>query len=111
MLPSTAQVLSFFNLLVGLLLVASLLLFLGGFAMYLIRLGTWPTYRDTAITLMEWGVSILFTLIVLLIVQQFLLRNLFVAVSLASTIIIIVVAWVIVQDIATAKPPEEKPRG
>ena len=52
MFPNTAQVLGFFNLLVGLMLVASLLMFLGGFVQYLVRLGTWPTYRTESVKLM-----------------------------------------------------------
>jgi hypothetical protein len=110
MIPSTAQVLGFFNLLVGFMLVASLLFFIGGFIMYLIRLGTWPTYRDTAIELMEWGVSILFTVIVLLTIQQFLLSHLLVAVSVVSMVIIVGVVWIIAKDVVTAEPakkPEE----
>ncbi len=106
MVPSTAQVLGVFNLLVGLMLVASILFFVGGFIMYLVRLGTWPTYRDEAIDVMAWGVSILFTLIVLLAIQQFLARHIFVAVSGAALIIVLGIAYVIVRDVSTSpKPP------
>ncbi len=107
-LPTTAQVLSFFNLFIGLMLVASFLLFVGGFIQYLVRLGTWPTYRDEAIEMMQWGVSVLFTLIVLLAIQQFLLRHLMVAVSGVALIFVVFVVWVIAKDLMTPKPkPEE----
>lgn len=110
MIPDTAQVLGFFNLLVGLMLVASLLLFGGGFVMYLVRLGTWPTYRDDALRLMEAGVAVLFTLIVLLAIQQFLATHIMVAVSGAGLVIVVLVIWVIVRDIAT-QTPEGPPAG
>lgn len=104
MIPSTAQVLGFFNLVVGLMLISSLGLFVGGFIMYLIRLGTWPTYRDDALRIMEFGVSVLFTLIMLLAIQQFLATHIMVAVSAAGLIIIVLFAWVIVRDLATQAP-------
>ena len=39
--------------------------------LWYVRLGTWPTYRDEAIAFMQWGVAILFVLVVLLGVAQF----------------------------------------
>ena len=112
MMPTTLQVLSFFNLIVGLMLVASLLFFVGGFIQYLIRLGTWPTYRTESIHLMEWGVTILFALVVLLAIQQFLVRNLVVAVSIVGMILILVLIWLIVAAIWSEKPaaPEREER-
>ncbi len=111
MIPNTAQVLGLFNLVVGLMLVASILLFVGGFVMYLIRLGTWPTYRDDAIVIMGWGVTVLFMLVVLLAIQQFLSRNILVAVSAAAFIIVLLVIYVVGKDILTQKPKKEDDRG
>lgn len=110
MLPSTAQVLGYFNLLVGLMLVASLVLFLGGFVIYLVRLGTWPTYRDEAVKLMLYGVAVLFTLIALLAIQQFLSAHLLVAVSFVALVVIVAIVWLIVKDITTTEPPKKEER-
>lgn len=110
MLPNTSEVLAFFNLLVGLMLVVSVLLFVGGFIMYLIRLGTWPTYRDEALKLMEYGVAVLFTLIILLIVQQFLMSHLLVAVTLVAFVIVIAVVLGVASEFKSAPPPRpERP--
>lgn len=105
MIPSTPQVLGFFNLVAGLMLTASVLLFIGGFAVYLVRLGTWPTYRDEAVKAMEWGVAVLFVLVVLLAVQQFLSTHLLAAVTLAALAVIGIVVWVLIKDATEAPPP------
>ena len=39
--------------------------------LWYVRLGTFPTHRDNAIDLMKWGVAILFVLVVLLWIAQF----------------------------------------
>jgi hypothetical protein len=113
-IPTTTQVLSFFNLLVGLMLVVSLILFIGGFVLYLVRLGTWPTYRDEAVELMMWGVTVLFTIVLLLALQQFLLSHLALAVSIVGMIIIVLVAWLIIRDLSGGseekKVEERRPR-
>lgn len=113
MLPSTPQVLGFFNLLVGVMLVTSITLFLGGFIMYLIRLGTWPTYRTQALRLMSWGVSVLFTLIIILAVQQFLARHVLATVSIVAAVIVLVVLWIVIQGVSSggaSGPPREERR-
>ena len=98
MIPTTTQVLAFFNLFTGIMLSLSLGLFIGGFIVYLVRLGTWPTYREEAVEVMKWGVSILFTLVLILAVQQFLLRHLMVAVTIGALLIISAVIWVLLAD-------------
>jgi len=108
MIPSTTQLLTFFNLLAGTMLTISLGLFIGGFILYIVRLGTWPTYREEAIEVMKWGVSILFTLILLLAVQQFLLTHLTVAVTIGAILIVGVVAWVLMSGLSE---PAKKPEG
>jgi len=107
MIPTTTQVLAFFNLFAGIMLTASIGLFIGGFIIYLVRLGTWPTYRESAVQLMMWGVSILFTLVLVLAVQQFLLDHLMVAVVIGALIIIALVIWAL----ASSAKPEEKRNG
>lgn len=65
-----ATVLGSFNILVGLMLVAACLLMGAGAVMWVTRLGTYNTYRDEAIGIMQWAVEILFVLIVLSIVVK-----------------------------------------
>ena len=108
MIPSTTQLLTFFNLLAGTMLTISLVLFIGGFILYIVRLGTWPTYREEAIEIMKWGVSVLFTLILLLAVQQFLLRHLTVAVTIGAILIMGVVTWALMSGLSE---PAKKPEG
>lgn len=108
--PSTTQVLAFFNLFAGIMLTLSILLFVGGFIMYLVRLGTWPTYREQAVEIMKYGVATLFVLIVVLGVQQFLMRHLLVAVSIGALILIYLVIWAFATA-AQAPPPPPRPQG
>ncbi|RJQ34689.1 hypothetical protein C4568_02045 [Candidatus Parcubacteria bacterium] len=109
MIPTTTQLLTFFNLFVGVMLVTSILLFCGGFLMYLTRLGTWPTYREEAVEIMKWGVSVLFTLVIILAIQQFLLSNLTVAVTVLVLIFVALVFWAYMT--ATAAPPKKEEGG
>lgn len=113
LLPSaaSAQVLSqvsgLFNIMVGLMLVFSFLFFFGGLGMWFVRLGTWPTYRDDAIRLMQWGVVILFVLAVLLAIVQFVQKHVALASFLAGLVVFVIVAWVFV-TVSTAKGDDEK---
>jgi hypothetical protein len=59
-----------FNVFIGLMLVASVLLMGGGFVIWIARLGVWPSYRDDAIHAMQWGVATLFTLVLILAVVR-----------------------------------------
>ena len=106
--PTITEILLFFNLFAGLMLTASLILFLGGFAMYLVRLGTYPTYREDALVYMQWGVSVLFALIVLLGVQQFLLSHMIVAMTIGTLLLIALVIWAFTDE---PKKEEKKPNG
>src|SRR3989344_9367876 len=104
---STPYILAFFNLFTGLMLTLSLVFFIGGFIIYLVRLGTWPTYREDAVELMKWGVSILFTLILILGVQQFLLSHLLVAGVIVAAFIIGLIVWAFWPE----PPPKPRPEG
>lgn len=68
------QVTELFNVFVGLMLTVGLLIYFAGLGLYFSRLGTWPNHRDKAIKIMEWGVAVLFVLIVILIVAQYFQR-------------------------------------
>jgi len=106
---STPYILAFFNLFAGLMLTLSLVFFIGGFIIYLVRLGTWPTYREEAVELMKWGVAILFTLVVILGIQQFLLAHLAVAVTIGALIIIGLVVWALIPEPEKKKEPGRGP--
>ena len=98
MLPTTlTQVVGLFNVFVGLMLTVSMLLMGAGILMWGVRLGTWPTYRTEAIDLMEWAVGILFTLILLLLVSQFVQQHTAAAVSVLGIVVLGVVAWLAVK--------------
>jgi len=107
---ASAQVLSqiagLFNILVGLMLVAAFLLFFGGVAMWASRLGTYPTYREDAIKLMQWGVTVLFVLAVGLAITQFVQNHAGLATFLFGIGISIILGWFIL-TVATAKPKED----
>ena len=56
--------LGFFNICAGVMVVASIVAFGGGFIQYLVRLGT--EERKEGLEAMAWGATILFVLVVLL---------------------------------------------
>ena|SRR3989344_1489442 len=87
------QVVQLFNIFVGLMLTAALLMFFGGLWVYFARLGTWPSHRDTAIKIMEWGVGILFVLIVILAIVQFFEKYPTIASMIAGGIVLLGVLY------------------
>lgn len=108
---ASAQVLSeiagLFNIMVGLMLVFSFLFFFGGFGMWFTRLGTWPTYRDEAIKLMQWGVVVLFVLAVLLFAVQFVQKHAAIAAFIVGVVIVAGFTWLFVQ-VSQEKSGEEE---
>lgn len=113
LLPSVAsaqvisQVSGLFNIMVGLMLVFAFLFFFGGLGMWFVRLGTWPTYRDEAIRLMQWGVVILFVLAALLAIVQFVQKHVAAATFLVGIVIVIGVAWMVV-TVSQAKGEDDE---
>lgn len=107
---ASAQALSdvagLFNIMVGLMIVIAFLCFFGGAGMWFLRLGTYPTYRDEAINLMQWAVAILFTLAILLAVVRFVQTNAALASFLVGVVIVIAVAFLIVK-LSQAKGADE----
>lgn len=91
-----SQLAGLFYIIVGLALVAALLLMSAGLIMWIIRLGTSPTYRDEAITYMEWGVATLFTLIVVLGIVEFIQTHTSTTLYILSVCIILLVIWMVV---------------
>src|SRR3989338_6390335 len=72
-----------------------------------VRLGTWPSYRTEAITIMEWSVVILFVLVVLLGIVQFFQEHRRAAAYIVSTIVLVLLIGAIVV-IATKGKKEVK---
>src|SRR3990167_6382361 len=66
-----AGVTGFFNIFVGLMLTVARVTYGIGAVIWIVRLGTWPSYRTEAIKILEWSVVILFVLVVLLLIVQF----------------------------------------
>lgn len=67
-----SQFVGIFNIFVGILLVAAMLLFFGGFVVYLTRLGT--ERRADGLAYMKDGLTVLFVLIILLGIVQLIQR-------------------------------------
>jgi len=101
------QAVSIFNLFVGLFLVATLIVFGSGAFVYFTRLGTWPSHRDTAIKVLEWGLAMLFVLVVLLGIVQFFQRYPRQSLFVVAVVIILAIAIFIVRTAAGKKKEEE----
>ncbi len=88
-----STVIGIFNLLVGLMLTASILLMVGGLILWSVRLGIMPSYRDEAIKLMQWAVAILFVLVFLLYIAQFVQTHRALTMMLIGTAIVAIIAY------------------
>ena len=95
-----------FNILVGLMLVAAFLLYFGAFVGWFVRRGTWHSYRDEMIHIMEWAVVIMFVLVVLLGIVHFVQLYKAAAAFVFGIILFLVAVWVIM-TVATAKPKKD----
>jgi len=99
LLPFTAsalalnQVLGFFNIVVGLLLTASVVSFGGGLILYWTRYGTWP--REEAFPFMSFGVTILFVISVLLAIIHVVVQNTATAMYVIAVVIFFCLAGII----------------
>jgi hypothetical protein len=84
------QVFGLLNIFVGLFLVASFLLFGGGFIVWLARLGT--IHREEGVKFMEWGVVVLFVLVVLLGLVRLIERYTTVVAYVVGIIVLVIIA-------------------
>jgi hypothetical protein len=102
------QFLGLLNVFVGLFIVASVLLFGSGLWVWAVRLGT--IHRDVGVKLMEWGVVVLFVLIVLLGVARLIERHTVVVAYAAGIIVLIVIALFVLSALqkSAEKKKEEK---
>lgn len=106
------QVIGFFHLAVGLLLTATLIVFLSGVWLWVARFNTWPSHRDTAIRVMEWGVVMIFVLILMLGIVNYIQKYPSVTLPIIAFIIVVAVAILIVRNLAHKKKeaPPARPR-
>lgn len=107
------QVFGVFHLFVGLFVTATFFVFVTGVFVYFSRLGTWPTHRDTAIEVMEWGIVMMFVLLVILGLVKFFQHHSAVALLLLGFIVIVAVAFFLIRAAAGGgekKKPVAPPR-
>lgn len=105
---SVSEVVGLFNIVVGFMFSAAFVTFLGGFVSYLVHFGNQE--RAVGVKTMEWGVSILFVLVILLGGAQFFQGHQGVTNVIAALVVMIGVAWVLftVMTEKTEPPKEEK---
>jgi hypothetical protein len=96
-----------FNIFAGLMLVAAVLLMGTGAVLWIVRLGTYPTYRDEAIELMKWAVTVLFVLIVLLVVARIVQHYPMQTAFGIGVVFFTIVAWYVVNELTTAETSKE----
>lgn len=87
------QVVGFFHLFVGLFVVAIFFTFVVGAWGYFARLGTWPTYRDTSIEILEWAITMLFVLLVILGLVQFFQSHSSTALLILAVVLVVAIAF------------------
>ena len=100
-----SQVLGMFNVVVGLMLVSSILLFGMGFGTWMVRLGRKD--RDEGIDNMGKGLTVLFVLIVLLTIVQFFQKHTDAALYVIAFVFFIIIAAIVITIIRTPAKEEE----
>ena len=101
-------VIALFNIVVGLMLVMSILMMGGGLMMWYVRLGTSPTYRDEAIEIMQWGVAVLFVLVVLLGVAQFVQTHMAISMLAIGAVVAAAIAYFVATQLMAGGGEEEE---
>ena len=101
-----SQAAGFFNVVAGFMLVAAVLLFVGGFIGWVTRLGL--TGRDEGIYYMVYGVYVLTALIVVLAIIHFVQFHTQVVLTLLAVAVIILIGWFAIQIAKSAGTEEEK---
>ena len=100
------QAVGLFNVFVGLMVTGALLTYGIGFVIWFVRLGTWPTYRTEGIKIMEWSVVILFVLVLLLGIVQYVQKHPRAAGYLVAIVLGAIVVWIVVY--LASRPAEKK---
>lgn len=101
-------VIAIFNILVGLMLVMSILMLMGGLGTWYVRLGTSPTYRDEAIKMMQWGVATLFVLVVLLGVAQYVQTHIAISMMALGAVVAAIVVYFVGTNLVNSGGEEEE---
>ena len=97
-----------FNIFVGLMLVAAVLLFFGGLIGWYLRRGPNPSNRDEMIRILQWSVAILFVLVVMLGAIRFVQTYQAAAVFMLGIAIFIGAAWLVMTVVASAPKKEDE---
>lgn len=108
-MTSISEIIGLFNIVVGFMFVGAFTSFAGGIISYFVDFGN--AERIGGIKLMEWGVAILFVLVVLLGAAQFFQSHTGATNVIAVIIVLILVAWVVLDLITTPSPPPKKEGG
>ena len=93
-----SQAFGFFNVVVGLMIVAAFLLFFGGLTGHLTRLGL--ESRIEGLNVMYYGVTVLFVLVVLLGIVHFLQFNPTAIFTIIALLIIALIAWIAINALS-----------
>lgn len=91
------DVFGLFNIFVGLMVTAAILTFVTGFVVWVVRLGI--IGRQEGIRIMEWGVVILFVLVVLLAFVQYFTSHSQAVALLIAAVAAIFIGWIVIQVI------------
>ena len=94
-----------FDLVAGLLLVAAILTFGGGLATYFGRLGL--AVREESILTLEWGVRLLFVLVLMLGLVQYVQNHTAVVLELLAILILIGLGYLALTIVQTPHTPPE----
>jgi hypothetical protein len=94
---------AFFNVIIGICLVATLLVFITGFILWATRFNTWPSYRDESIQVMEWGIAMLFMLIVLVALVRFVEEKSSLALTILSFLLLAGLAFLVFKVVSASK--------
>lgn len=98
--------LGLFNIFVGVMIVMAIILFFGGVITWAVRLGT--IYRHEGIRLMEWGVAVLFVVLVLLAIVKYLILHPHALTIVVSIAVGLFIAWVVFEVMRSGGAAKEE---
>ena len=94
------------NILAGLMLVCALLFYFGGLVAYLTRLGL--DGRTQGLGYMNWGVGVLFVLVILLGIIRFIQFHQGAVLTLVAVLVVLFGAWAVVKSVQESKSAEKE---
>ena len=103
---SLGQLVGYFNILTGILLVVACLCFGSGFTVYIARFGL--VGRELGIQQMSWGVTILFVLVILLWGVKFVQGNPKTAMTLVAVVVFLFIGRMVFAALAATKSDEKE---